>query len=717
MAKLRFDALLHTILRAAEESDLADQSDETLLGRFLNKRDVAAFHVLLRRHGPMVLEVCRTNLPCNADAEDAFQATFLVFVRCARSIRKTASVASWLHGVAFRTAMKARTAFVARRKHETCVASEGQRAECESDDLPWGEVKALLHEELERLPQRYRAVLVLCYLHGKTQNETAELLGLPKGTLRGRLERARALLRERLSRRGLGPAGMVLAAVYPGIATGVVVPPALESSTACMIADSVVGCARVSASVLVLSKQVMKAMLLSKIKAKLAAVVLLAVCTTIPAAGWFASSEPTGRGASETKPLLQAVPGASYTARRDNPSPPPNPKTQPTASAQYRALLEEYDTATRDFLRELVKLKTKSEQQKFAQEKAPREDDYATRFLAIAEHYPQDAVAVDCLIWVVRNNYGSSSAGTALKRLTADHIQSKKLTALVPMLVDEGSPASEAFLRTALKNSPHKEVQGQACFALAQLIYRQSQNADKLKQQPEWANQLEASFGQDYVKKLAAADSAVLRKEAEALFEKVVANYGDVTVYKGDSAEVVFGKEIGASFRDFKRYKATLGEAAEEILFALRNLAVGQIAPDIVGEDIDGKPFKLSDYRGKVVVVTFWATWCPHCMTMVPAERALVKRLQGKPFVLLGVNGDEDRAAVKEAVKQKEISWRSWWDGDKSGGPIAAKWNIVGWPTIYVLDHKGVIRFKDLRGKELDSAVEKLIEEVATENK
>src|SRR5262249_37192893 len=149
-----------------------------------------------------------------ADAEDAFQATFLILARKAGSIRKTAALANWLHGVAYRTALKARAQSAARQKHE---ARAPARQPAEPDDLSWREVRQAVHEEVNRLPERYRAPLVLCYLEGLTQEAAAVRLKLAKSTLRERLERGRALLRTRLLRRGLGPAAVLVTAVWPAV--------------------------------------------------------------------------------------------------------------------------------------------------------------------------------------------------------------------------------------------------------------------------------------------------------------------------------------------------------------------------------------------------------------------------------------------------------------------------------------------------------------------
>jgi RNA polymerase sigma factor (sigma-70 family) len=176
----------------------------------------------------MVLDVCRCVLRSHADAEDAFQAVFLTLATRAASVRAGASLAGWLHGVAYRTALKARVAAARRRARE--ARAEGRGAEA-PPDLSWAEVQEAVHESLLALPDEYRMPLVLCYLEGRTQDEAARSLGLSRAGLKKRLERGRALLRERLVRRGLGPGAALLAAAWPA-ATSRALPVALARSTA-----------------------------------------------------------------------------------------------------------------------------------------------------------------------------------------------------------------------------------------------------------------------------------------------------------------------------------------------------------------------------------------------------------------------------------------------------------------------------------------------------
>jgi RNA polymerase sigma-70 factor (ECF subfamily) len=197
-------------------------SDAELLERFVARRDEAAFAALLTRHGPLVLGVCRQVLRDSHDAEDAFQATFLVLARRAASIRKTEALAAWLHRVAFNLAQTARTSAAVRRGHER-QAGAMSRVNDSAGPGPtdW---QPLLHDEVNRLPEKYRAPVVLCYLGGKSNEEAAGELGWPVGSVKGRLSRARQMLRSRLERRGLAPSAVVgllsRGAVRPAVPAG-----------------------------------------------------------------------------------------------------------------------------------------------------------------------------------------------------------------------------------------------------------------------------------------------------------------------------------------------------------------------------------------------------------------------------------------------------------------------------------------------------------------
>jgi RNA polymerase sigma factor (sigma-70 family) len=175
-------------------------TDGQMLERFITKRDESAFEGLVLRHGPMVLGVCRQILRDNHEAEDAFQATFLILARNAQTIRNLDSLASWLYGVAYRLSLRAKTTVRPRvyegRSFEMAASDTG-------NDLEHSELRPVLHEEVSKLPEKYRAPIVLCFFEGQTHEEAASQLECPVGTVKGRLARAKEMLRGRLSRRGM----------------------------------------------------------------------------------------------------------------------------------------------------------------------------------------------------------------------------------------------------------------------------------------------------------------------------------------------------------------------------------------------------------------------------------------------------------------------------------------------------------------------------------
>ena len=144
-------------------------------------------------------------------------------------------------------------------------------------------------------------------------------------------------------------------------------------------------------------------------------------------------------------------------------------------------------------------------------------------------------------------------------------------------------------------------------------------------------------------------------------------------------------------------------------------LGVGQIAPDLQGTDTTGQSIKLSDYRGKVVMVDFWATWCAPCKEMIPHEKELAKRLEGQPFMLLGVSADNEQDQLKSFINQKSISWPNIFDGPS--GPLAAAWRIDGYPTVFIVDAKGIIRYKQAgfsteSMSKMDNAIDKMLKDM-----
>jgi RNA polymerase sigma factor (sigma-70 family) len=262
---------LHQIVRPP---DGPERSDAQLLQCFLGSRDESSFRLLVERHGGMVLSVCRHVLRQRQDAEDAFQATFLVLARNAGSIRKGTALASWLYGVAYRTALKLRTRTSRRQRHETRAgARSGDRAPAREQagpdlELALRELQAVLAEEVNCLPEKLRAPFVLCCLEGKSRPEAARQLGWKEGTVFGRVAEARKRLQQRLTRRGLTLASALCALAIES-SSSAAVPPLLMRSTlkgALGIAAGQAAAGLVEAPVAALVEGVSQTVFLNKVK-------------------------------------------------------------------------------------------------------------------------------------------------------------------------------------------------------------------------------------------------------------------------------------------------------------------------------------------------------------------------------------------------------------------------------------------------------------------
>jgi RNA polymerase sigma factor (sigma-70 family) len=266
MANGQLDHVIQHIRKLVGSDGAEELSDRELLERFTQEREGVYFEALVGRHGPLVLGVCQRVLNHDQDAEDAFQATFLVLARKAGSIRKLESVGSWLYGVAYRLALKVRASAARRRLRERQVAAMPQIEPAE--EAGWQELRPVLDEELHRLPEKYRAPLLLCYIEGKTNVEAARMLGWPAGSISKRLARARNLLRARLVHRGVQLSTAVLATLLAE-KTRAALPAALMQSTtkaALLVAAGKAVTGVVSTQVAAWAEGVMRTMFLTKLK-------------------------------------------------------------------------------------------------------------------------------------------------------------------------------------------------------------------------------------------------------------------------------------------------------------------------------------------------------------------------------------------------------------------------------------------------------------------
>jgi RNA polymerase sigma factor (sigma-70 family) len=276
MAASKLTEAIEHLRRVVLLRDGGGLTDGQLMDEFVTHHEKAALAALVHRHGPMVWGVCWRVLRNNHDAEDAFQSTFLVFVRKAASVVPKEMIGNWLYGVAYQTALNARAIVARRRQKERPVIDVPQQP----PEDKWNDLLPLLDQELSRLPDKYRAAIVLCDLEGKTRHEAAKQLGLPEGTVASQVARGRTLLAKRLARRGAEYSGGALAAVLSQNALTASVPAVVLSSTIKAVTAVTAGQAMAglfSAKVAALSDGVVKTMYLKQLKAVTA--ILLAIGT------------------------------------------------------------------------------------------------------------------------------------------------------------------------------------------------------------------------------------------------------------------------------------------------------------------------------------------------------------------------------------------------------------------------------------------------------
>lgn len=362
-------------------------------------------------------------------------------------------------------------------------------------------------------------------------------------------------------------------------------------------------------------------------------------------------------------------------------------KDQPKATSpdeQLDEIIREYDKAQTDFFREYRSAKSAEERKKLVEEKAPKPEKFAARILEFADKNAKTESAARALGWIVEQAGHTPMGKQAIEKLGKEYIDSKAIGDVCESIAGQGTPDAEKLLARILSENKNKSAQACACISLAQYFQNQAEMARRLDG-PQKA-QMEQFLGAERIEALKAG-AAAFEKKAEGYFETVVEKYADVV-----------------------RGRGTLGDTAKSELFELRNLGIGKQAPEIESEDLDGKKVKLSDLRGKVVVLDIWATWCGPCRQMIPHERDLVEKLKDKPFTLVSISFDDSKDDLKKFMEKEKMPWTHWFNGPE--GPIGKAWNIKYFPTIYVLDQKGVIRFKGVRGEEMDKAVEKLLAEM-----
>jgi RNA polymerase sigma factor (sigma-70 family) len=690
-------------------------SDSELLARFADGAPDAsdtAFEVLVDRHGSMVLRVCRDILDDPHDADDAFQATFLVLVRRAGTIREPRRLSSWLHGVATRVALRARREAARRRQVEELGACIGARLiDCRGVSFP----EPALHEELARLPEKYRAPIVLCYLQDLTHEQAAQHLGWPVGTVRGRLARARELLRGRFERRGLTvPAAFLGAGLITGKARAFV-PAALAESTV-TAAGAVAASSRAAHSGPLVRGR---------------------------GRGIFAKVIP---GTAIAALLISGAIGLGLLAAASRLSAPAQPVQQPKGNATDsrdhadRSEIQGTWSMFDEIVYHLDGIAQPPKRYKFTwsitADTITTNDDEG--FASQVYRYKLDPTAHPKTIEMESLTLGFTLHGIY-------RLEGNALTVCFghdrPGTFEEGPGRIRVVLpregRTPVALAP-EYPNARGCFwawapkgSLPSSMSSTGGISAFIKKDPHGA----------LVVNLATV-SRIVNGEPERVYRPVAfddkktrflfgSDEGGVTStpplrdvalahdeFRLDPGRLPFDrvKCLGIEVvpREVRREEKEV--ASTEAFQKARDAGIELLPRPQVGRPFpfalteEGKPLRSENFKGKVVLIDCWATWCTPCMAKMPQLKALYERRHAAGFEVVGVNFDQHRSRAEDAIKKLGLTWpqffvpnaeaqRQLWD-DATG--------ITGLPRLLLVDREGILRWDGGPG-EVEQRVEELL--------
>ena len=348
------------------------------------------------------------------------------------------------------------------------------------------------------------------------------------------------------------------------------------------------------------------------------------------------------------------------------------------ADAEWDKLEADFDKAHEKWAEAIEKVKVKGGPMMLAATLPPHPiEEFRSRFRAYAEKHQGKPEALPALVGMLNGGFSmmgatNESSVWALSRLQKEHAASPQIAEHIMevrhALMSVGEERVIEFLEVVAEKNPDRQTKGSARLAMAEVLYE----------------------GSPFAQMMGMGDS----EEAKAKKKRAVRLARAVkTDYAGTA----------------------IAEQAQDFLFAIDHLQVGTKAPDMVGTDIAGKEIRLSQFDGKVVAIVFWGTWCAPCMEMIPHERELMEKYTGKPFTILGINVDFTLADFKKTMKKEKITWPTIYDGSPDVSKIAKKWRVRSYPTIYLIDHKGVIRNKHVIPFQLESAVSELVAKAVEE--
>ena len=317
---------------------------------------------------------------------------------------------------------------------------------------------------------------------------------------------------------------------------------------------------------------------------------------------------------------------------------------------------------------------------------------FVEKFLYLAAEQPNTTASLDALNWVIKRFESGNYADRALVLLAKHHAAAVKLDEVFIYIGNNPSLQVGIFYRQVIAANKNPAILGKAHFRLGIYLMRQLEISREVQAKPEAREKYDLFYGKDLTAYLLAMNHAQNRKEALQHFVVIQQKYASVKTFQGQ-----------------------LGPLANIQEFKLAHLSVGGVAPEITGKDIFGKPLKLSDFRGKIVLLDFWGDWCVACRTLYSFNRTLHQKMEGRHFALVGVNSDTNRDLTRRIMKIQQIRWNNFWDDGSRFGEISTQWGVKTWPVLYVIDGDGIIRLKSVGGHnraEILRLIEKLTAEL-----
>jgi len=363
-----------------------------------------------------------------------------------------------------------------------------------------------------------------------------------------------------------------------------------------------------------------------------------------------------------------------------------------SAADDWNALLQEHIDSTNLRLQTDRKQLTEEQYHEFLVHQRIVDEEIAAKCVAFAEQSDTAAfLSYMALEMVLTDPHAGPVGERASELIVADHFDDRSIKDLAwrLSLSRPVSLASERVLRSIIENSGSREAIAMASVGLGRFLREKAEAARVIARLPRRRAAVEAEFGKYYIDQLDTMDVGACEREAAEVLATVKEDYADVNV-AGDR---------------------NLREIAEKELIHLRYGQPGRKAQEIVGVDVNGETLRLSDHDGKVRVLLFWGHWCGPCRKGYPTYRALVARYPQQSFAFLGIDSDKEKSTLQRVITSGDVTWPCWWDGGEEPMPIHEQWALAGAPHVFVLDGDGRIRFTDVRGRELEEAVELLMSE------